>query len=194
MVKVLRGSYFLSYFLLLITGCAPYVATQQLNDLVIPPTAEKNIFIEADPKETELVLIQKPLEEILASKGYKMVDSSDQASYTMRLHLISFKLKGHIFSSGSSRGSLMDTGMQAGALASSSLGAVAGFGAASLLLGGRPAVPFICNIEVVIDGKSMEKQQTILYAEAKVRDKNGVVVARQAVAKKIAAKIAALMP
>lgn len=193
MVKVLRGLYFLSYFLLLMPGCAPYVATQQLNDVIIPPTAEKNIFIETDPRETELVLIQKPLAEILGSKGYKMVDSSDQASYTMRLHLISFKLKGSTYSG---TGSVMHIGTTAGASAASSLGAVAGLGAASLLFGGSssPAVPFICNIDVVIEGKSMEKQQTILYAESKVRHKNDVAGARQAVAKKIAAKIAAQMP
>lgn len=177
--------------LVIVVGCAPYVSTQMDNKIIVPSSAERKVFIQTDPRETELILIVKPLEEKLTSKGYTLVDTPDQASYTMRLHLTLFALRGYIYSG---NGSAMQTGMTGGALAASSASAAFGFGVGSLLSGGPSGVPFLGEIDVSISGQSMTQQKTTIYAEAKVYHKNQIISAQEAVAHALAKKIAAMMP
>lgn len=179
--------------LCLLGGCAPYVATQQSDKLTIPPTVEKNIFIQADWAGAEIGLIRKPLEEMLTAKGYKLLAAPNQTAYTMKLHLLDFELRGEFEKK---KGSIAHVGTTAAALSASSASGAAGYGAASLFFGGSSREPFVGRVEIVISSPSApeEEQDTVLSAVAKISNQNQEPSARQAVAHALAKKIAALMP
>ncbi len=178
-------------FLFLTWGCAPYVRTQDSGKIVVPKLTERKIFIHTDPRETEIGLIQKPLEEMLTSKDYKLLSSPDQSAYTIKLQCCEFELIGSFAKKG---GSAAQLGTTAGVLSASSVAGVAGFGAASLLLGSSSSERYVGGVDVIISSPSSEDQEISFRAEAKISNQNQVPSARQAVAYTLAKKIAALMP
>ena len=179
--------------LCVLEGCAPFVATQQSDKITVAPAAEKNIFIKTDWGGAEIGLIRKPLEEMLAAKGYKLLAAPKQSAYTMKLHLLDFELRGEF---DKKKGSMAHVGTTAAALSASSASGAAGYGAASLLFGGSSREPFVGRVEVVISSPSApeEEQDTVLSAVAKISNQNQEPSARQAVGYALAKKIAALMP
>jgi len=186
-----KMSLFLVICWVLAIGCTPYTNTRVLNPITVQPVAEKKIFIQTDPKETELVLITKPLEEHLTAKGYALVETPEKAAYTVSLHLVYLDYR-------DSRprrtyGVAMNAGGITGGLVGGATGSVIGFGAGSLL-SGSDSVPFVGKVEVTIKGKDSAPQETTVSSVAKVRHENQESSKRQAVAQALAKKIAELMP
>lgn len=53
----------------------------------VVPGAVRTVCIQPDPAQPEMALIVKPLEKKLASRGYKIVATPNEAVHTMRLKL-----------------------------------------------------------------------------------------------------------
>ena len=196
-------------FLLLIIGCTPPVHSGVTHQITVTPAADRTIFIQKDATKAEMILITKRLETELVSKGYQVVESPDQAAYTIRLDLIWFGLNGRPrpFSSGSAAGAGAAAGTAAGSAVSGSVlnttsaagatGGLIGFGAGAVLgmfSGSSQKVLFVGNIDVSITDSSKKEEKTLVSAWARVFRENQEVTAREGVAKKLALKIAALMP
>lgn len=169
-------------------GCTP-VNSRVSQPITVAPAAERTICIQTEPAVAETALITNPLKENLASKGYTVVESPDQAAYTMHLNLVAFGLRG----SPPSTYSGPVVGSAAGNVLGGAKGGVIGFGVGRLLSGSK-SVPFIGKVEVSINAPSSEPQQTVISAWARMYKEHQEPTVRQAVANKLAGKIAALMP
>jgi len=187
-----KTSMLLVSLLLLAIGCTPPTKTRVLNQITVQPVAEKKIFIQTDPEETELVLIAKPLEEHLAAKGYTLVEAQEKAAYTINLHLVYFDYRDRR-PRPRTYGMAMNTGGITGGLVGGATGSVIGFGAGSLL-SGSDSFPFVGKIEVTISGKDKAAQETTVSSTANVRHENQEASVRQSVAQGLAKKISDLMP
>lgn len=192
--------------LLLGLGCTP-VHTRMTKRIIVPASADKSIFIQVDSDKPEMALIIKPLEEQLASKNYRVVDALGQASYILHLDLVAFGLHGSPprTSSGSASGVMSSAGTAIGGAASGNalhaatttggaIGGLAGLGLGLLSRGPR-GVPFIGKIKVGISESAQQiDQETVITAMARVYKDRQVTAVRQAVAQKLAVKIAGLLP
>jgi hypothetical protein len=197
-----------AFFLLIAIGCTPPVHSGVTQQITVAPAAEKTICIQKDPTKSEMVLITKPLEAELVAKGYRVVEAPGQAAYTLRLDVVWFGLTGRPRpSSGSAAAAGNAIGTAAGSAASGSVlhttsaagtaGGLIGFGAGAVLgmfSGSSPRVLFVGNIDVSITDSSKKKEKTLVSAWTRVFRDNEEINAREGVAKKLAVKIAGLMP
>ena len=175
--------------LLLGLGCTP-VNSRISQQITVAPAAERTICIQTKPAVAETVLITKPLAKNLAAKGYQVVETPEQAAYNMHLNIVAFGLRG----SPPSTYSGPVVGSAAGHALGGATGSLVGFGLGRLLSGSK-SVPFIGKVEVSISTPpSSEPQQTVISAWARVYKEHQEPKVRQAVANKLAGKIAALMP
>jgi hypothetical protein len=196
MVKKMVG--LLGCFLLAF-GCAR-VDTKMTNKITVAPAAERTICIQTDPAKSETALIIKPIEEKVASMGYKIVSTPGEAAYTMRLDSVSFGWTASPARNyaragvGSAAGTAVGGAVSGNSLHATTttggfVGGLAGLGVGALFSG--PGVSFTGKVEVSITDSAKYKQQTLLTAWTRVANESR---AQKAVANKLAAKIAALLP
>lgn len=112
--------------LLLGFGCGG-VHTKSAGQIALAPASERTVCIQTDPAKPYTDVLVQPLAAQLASKGYRIVATPEEASYIMRLRLAAFGLN-------ASRPST-DSGPSVGLVAESALGKGSNVGNAPLVLG-----------------------------------------------------------
>jgi len=72
-------------------GCGG-VHTKSAGQITLASGAERTVYIQTDPTKPDTAVLVQPLEAQLASKGYRVVTTPEDAVYTMRLRLAAFGL------------------------------------------------------------------------------------------------------
>ena len=107
-------------------GCGG-VHTKSAGQITLAPAAERTVCIQTDPTKPDTAVLVQPLEAQLASKGYRVVTTPEEAAYTIRVRLAAFGLN-------DSRPS-NDSGPSVGLVAESAPGKGSNLGNAPLVLG-----------------------------------------------------------